>query len=115
MNKTIKAPATVRELGDMAEALGITATDLLELLGPIPMPPAGYTLAHGSQNRWIGADIVKQRWIIQPVWDGSTNRHSLELWMADHRAPNYAELTPAAALQLALDLEAAARALGATE
>ncbi|WP_157835672.1 hypothetical protein [Arthrobacter sp. TB 26] len=40
MNHSIKYPATVRELGEMAEARGITATEMLDILGPIPTPPA---------------------------------------------------------------------------
>lgn len=40
MNHSIKYPATVRELGDMAEARGVTATEMLVILGPIPTSPA---------------------------------------------------------------------------
>lgn len=38
---TIALPATVRELGDMAAARGMTATELLEEL-MASMPPAGF-------------------------------------------------------------------------
>jgi hypothetical protein len=108
VNKTIKAPRTVREAGDMAHALGMTLPEFLDVLGPIPMPPAGFTLAQGSDHRWIGQEIVKRRWIILPVWDGSANRRSFELWMADHRPPRYGSLTAAEALELSADLAAAA-------
>jgi hypothetical protein len=45
VNQTIKMPATVVELGDMAEAMGMTVVELLQMLPPIPRKPAGYTLA----------------------------------------------------------------------
>lgn len=109
--KTTKTPATVREAGDMAAKLGMPLSEFLEMLGPIPMPPAGYTLAQGSQHRWIGHEIVKRRWILLPVWDAATNRHSFELWMADHQPPRYGSLTAAEALELSADLADAARAV----
>lgn len=108
MNNT-KYPATVRELGDMAAQLGMKPTELLEMLGPIPMPPAGYSLAKGSDVRWIGPGRVTRRWIITPAWNATTDARSLEVWMADHKAPNYAELSPTDAIDLAADLIAAAR------
>jgi hypothetical protein len=101
----------------MAEQQGLNPSELLEQLerdlGPMPMPPADYTLAKGSETRWIGAEIVKRRWIITPSWDSTTNVHSLALWMADHKAPTYAQLSPSEALELAADLAAAAQALEA--
>jgi hypothetical protein len=103
MNST-KYPATVRELGDMAEELGMKASELLEMLGPIPMPPAGYTLAPKSSDRWIGTEIINRRWILTPVWHSTTDSHSVDVWMADHMPPNYAELTPAEATELAAAL-----------
>lgn len=109
--KTTKMPATVREAGEMAAKLGMPLSEFLDMLGPIPMPPAGYTLAQGSQRRWIGQEIVKSRWILLPVWDAATDRHSFELWMADHQPPQYGSLTAAEALELAADLAATARAV----
>lgn len=111
MQHTTKYPATFREFCNMAEERGITATRLLEVLGPIPMPPAGYTLAKGSDRRWIGQELVSRRWIITPSWDGTTNAHSVEVWMADHKRPTYANLSPADAIQLAADLTAVAQAI----
>lgn len=108
---TTKYPATVREAGDMAHALGMKLPEFLEMLGPIPMPPAGYTLAPKSSDRWIGEEKMHRGWIITPAWSAATNTHSLEVWMADHKAPNYATLTPAEALTLAADLTAVAEAL----
>lgn len=105
MNTQItKIPATVRELGDMAAALGMLPSELLELLGPIPMPPAGYTLARKSDRRWIGPEIIHGRFILTPVWDAVTNSHSVDVWLADHQAPNYSTLTPAEAADLAAGL-----------
>ena len=39
MNTTAKMPKTIRELGDMAEARGLTAVELLGELGPILTQP----------------------------------------------------------------------------
>lgn len=113
MNNTTKYPATVRDLAGMAEKLGMSAAELLEMLGPIPMPPEGYTLAHKSDTRWIGQEIFKSRYIITPAWtwNSAGGFHSIELWMADHEAPSYATLTSDEALQLAADLTAVANAL----
>ena len=112
MNAT-KYPSTVREAGDMADALGMKLWEFLEMLSSTPAPPAGYTPAKGSDGRWLGPETVKRGWIITPVWNAITGAHSLELWMAEHRAPNYANLSPSEALELAADLTAAARALEA--
>jgi hypothetical protein len=109
MNAT-KYPATVREAGDMAAKLGMKLSEFLEMLGPIPMPPAGYTLAKGSETRWTGPETVKSRWIIQPAWNSTTNTITVELWMADHQPPTYANLTAAEALELAADLTATTHA-----
>ncbi|WP_104175521.1 hypothetical protein [Arthrobacter sp. Y81] len=110
---TTKYPATVRELGDMAEKLGMKASELLEMLGPIPMPPAGYTLARRSGDRWTGPETFNRGWIITPAWNASTNTHSIELWAASHEPPSYANLTPDEALQLAADLTAVAKTVQA--
>jgi hypothetical protein len=110
---TTKYPLTVRELGQMAEARGMTAPRLLEVLGPIPMPPEGYTLAPKSDTRWIGTETMNRGWIITPVWtwNSTGGTHSIEVWMADHEPPTYADITPAEALQLAADLTAVSNAL----
>jgi hypothetical protein len=112
VTKTIKWPATVRELGQMAEQRGMKASELLgELLekaGPIPRPPAGYVLADGRDERWYGQEIVKRRWIILPVWDAVTDRHSLEIWMSGHEHSAHGHLTPAEARRFAADLITAA-------
>lgn len=42
MQHSTNYPATVRETGDMAEALGLPAPRLLEVLGPCQTPPAGF-------------------------------------------------------------------------
>lgn len=114
-----KWPATVREFGDMAaeRGLGIVAMwdELEREFGPIPMPPAGYTLAHGSSDRWIGDEVINRRWIITPAWYASTDSHSIEVWMADHQAPTYGDLTPAEARELGAALIQAAQAAEAGE
>jgi|GEM_PF-4161659 len=108
MNST-KTPATVRELADMAREQGKTLVEMLDIIGPIPMPPAGYILAQGREDKWIGHEIVNRRWIITPTWNVPNGR-ALEVWMADHKAPRYAELSQADAVQFAADLLAAAQA-----
>ncbi|MDQ0117447.1 hypothetical protein J2T22_000617 [Pseudarthrobacter defluvii] len=113
MNQTTKYPASVRELGDMAEALGMLPSELLEMLGPIPMPPVGYTLTRKSSHRWTGTETYHRRFIVTPVWDATTGHHSVDVWMADHERPNYSNLTPAEAADLAgalLEATATARA-----
>jgi hypothetical protein len=110
---TTKYPLTVRELGEMAEEQGVTAARLLEVLGPIPMPPKSYTLAPGSDLRWIGEETMNRNWIITPAWtwNSTGGAHSLELWTANHEPPRYANLSSADAFDLAADLITAARAV----
>lgn len=110
MLQTTKAPYTIREHAEVAVARGQLLSEYLTTI-TVPVPPAGYTLAHGSQRKWIGPEIVKRRWILTPAWDGVTDRHSFELWMADHQPPHYGSLTAGEALELAADLTAAAEAL----
>lgn len=110
MTQTTKYPDTVRELGEMASALGILPSELLELLGPVPMPPAGYTLTPKSDDRWVGAETIKSGWIITPTWYASTNTHYIEVWLAEHYRPNYSPLSASEALALAADLAAVSRA-----
>jgi hypothetical protein len=88
----------------MAEELSMKASELLEMLGPIPMPPAGYTLAPKCSDRWIGTEIINRRWILTPVWHSTTDSHSVDVWMADHEPPNYAQLSPTEAAELAMAL-----------
>lgn len=56
MNST-NMPKTVRELGDMAEAQGITAAELLGKLGPIPASaPEGFVQAMDPVEPDLPAD-----------------------------------------------------------
>lgn len=102
-------PATVRELGDLAEQRGMTATELLEemaeQLGPMPMPPAGFTLAKGCADLWIGTDAIHPQYMITPAWNAATDRRTVELWTAKGTKDEvYTSLTPLEAIQLAADL-----------
>lgn len=101
---TTKYPATVRELADMAHELGMMPSELLEMLGPIPMPPAGYALPKKSDYRWTGPEVIHGRFILTPVWDARTGAHSVDVWLAGHESPNYSSLTPAEAVDLAMAL-----------
>lgn len=107
MQQTTKRPATVRELGDMAEKMNVTAVQLMEMLSPWPMPPAGYVVDPSSDTRWLGPETFHRKWIITPVWNANTDTHSFDVWLAEHYAPTYANLTPDEAVQLAADLAAA--------
>lgn len=111
--KTTKTPhtkrelsgLTVREAADMAVKEDLTFGQWLEKYGPtITMPPAGYTLAPKSENRWIGTEKMNRGWIITPVWDGATNRRTIELWTSKDPDESDARLTPMEAIQLAADL-----------
>ncbi|MFJ6453779.1 hypothetical protein [Paenarthrobacter sp. NPDC091669] len=106
-------PATVRELGEIAEVEGKTLSDLfqelLEELGPPPMPPAGFTPDRHSDVRWLGPEVMHERWIITPVWNAATDTRSVDVWLADHTPPNYAQLSAQDALDLVAALAAAAR------
>ncbi len=110
MNSTTKYPATVRELGDMAASQGMKASELLEMLGPIPIPipPAGYVLAEGCDDRWIGAQVDVGEMTIVPVWN-AVDQHLIELWTAKGTEDaSMVDLSPAAAFDLAAELIAAA-------
>ncbi|WP_248760238.1 hypothetical protein [Pseudarthrobacter sp. SSS035] len=136
MQHRIKAPTTVAELGDLAEWLGMDIVEVWDLLddalgekwwkhglGEVtftfssavaappqaPTPPSGYVRSKKGSERWIGDDIVKGPWIVTPVWNAATNTHTIELWMANHKRPRYAQLSPADAYDLAADLIAAAK------
>ena len=108
--QSIKASVTVRELGDIAQGDFKAFLSLIENFGPWPMPPAGYTPAPNSDDRWVGSETIKGGWILTPTWYASTNTHYVEMWAAEHYPPNYTRLTAAEALELASDLAATARA-----
>jgi len=111
--QTIKRPYTMRELGDWASNNGKEILEALDFWAPWPTKPEGYMLARKSDHRWIGPEIVHGRFIVTPVWDARTDTHSVDVWMADHQPPNYSNLTPAEAADLAaalLKATAAARA-----
>lgn len=105
-------PATIRELAQMAERAGKSLVEVFEQLeselGPMPLPPDGYTLAHGCDEIWVGTEIMNAKYIITPGWNASTNTHTVELWMSEDSQP----MTPAEALKLGLDLAKAANAAG---
>jgi hypothetical protein len=107
--KTTNRPTTVRELGDMAEQLGMLPSELLEELGPWPTPPAGYTMTKGDEDRWIGNDVVNRQYIVTPVWNGATNSRSIDLWTSREPGESDAHLTPLEAIELAADLVTMAR------
>lgn len=106
-------PATVREAGAIAATEGKTLSELFEdlvnELGPCPAPPDGYAQDPHSDFRWLGPEVMHERWIITPVWNAATDSHSVDVWLADHRPPNYAELSSKDALNLVAALATASR------
>lgn len=102
-------PFTIPEIADLIATL-TRALDFVAEESPSPTAPEGYSLAHGCSDHFVGAETMNRDWIITPAWNATTGAHSLELWAANHEAPNYATLAPAKALQLAADLIAVATA-----
>lgn len=109
-----KWPTTVVACAEDALRRGMKLSEYLEelekRLGPVPMPPAGFQMDPHSDVRWLGPEVYHERWIITPVWNSTTGAHSLDVWLADHQPPNYADLSPEDALELAAALAAASRA-----
>ncbi|MET3718332.1 hypothetical protein [Arthrobacter sp. UYEF21] len=106
--ESITLPATVRELGQMAEARGMKASELLEELAaqlPTPQPPAGYTLAEGCSDYYVGTETKTDAWVVAAGWDADTATHQIEAWTVKDQ-----NLTPAQALEMAAALTAAAKA-----
>jgi hypothetical protein len=110
---TTKYPATVREAGEMAERLGMNLSEFLEVLGPIPRPPAGYTQHGASGKRWIGPEIVGPHWILTAVWTATTNETTIEVYTATHVGEKYTHLTPSQALAMAADFVELSEAIAA--
>lgn len=113
--ETIKRPYTMRELGEWASDNDMDILQALDFFTPWPTRPEGYTLPKKSEYRWTGHEVIHGRFILTPVWDARTDTHSVDVWMADHQPPNYANLTPAEATDLAtalLQVTQVARATG---
>jgi hypothetical protein len=106
-------PATVRELGNLAHEKGMSLVALMDQLeselGPMPMPPDSYTLAPGTDDLWVGNDVVNRGWILTPGWKSDTG-HCINVWTVKDR-----DLTPAEALGLGAALITAAQAVGGAE
>lgn len=112
MNTTTTAmPKTVRELGEMADNLGIKPSETLQMLGTIPMPPAGYVLAEGCSDVWTGQEIAAAGMVLIPTWNYTSGLHAIELWTGKGTADEtMVILTPAEAAQLADALATVSRA-----
>ncbi|MBD1541041.1 hypothetical protein G9E11_01970 [Arthrobacter sp. IA7] len=99
----IKRPATLRELGDMAGDFP-TFMRMLDELGPWPIPPVGFAMTKGSEQRWIGNDVVNRQYIVTPVWNAATNSRSIDLWTSKEPGESDTHLMPLQAIELAADL-----------
>jgi hypothetical protein len=101
-------PALIRELAQQAQSEGKSlpdlAAELTDELGPVPLPPVGYSLAHGCDELWVGAEITNEKYTITPSWNATTNTHTVELWLSEDAQP----LTTTEAFKLGLDLAKAA-------
>ncbi|WP_426986570.1 hypothetical protein [Pseudarthrobacter sp. Y6] len=100
MNSTIAMPATVRELIGAAQERGVQPSELL--------PPAGYTLAEGCSDYYIGTETKNDAWVVAAGWDAQIAAHRIEVWTVKDR-----NLSPAEALEMAAALTAAAEAADA--
>ncbi|MBE4716755.1 hypothetical protein DAD99_00950 [Pseudarthrobacter sp. AB1] len=74
--------------------------------GPMPMPPAGYTLAPGCDDLWVADETMNRGWIMTPGWKFHTG-HCINVWTVQDR-----DLTPTEALELGTALITAAQAAG---
>ncbi len=96
MNATITMPTTVRDLAQMAEQRGVKPSELL--------PPAGYTLAEGCSDYYVGAETKTDAWVVVPGWDADTAAYRVEAWTVNDKI-----LSPSEALEMAAALTAAAK------
>ncbi|WP_275777928.1 hypothetical protein [Paenarthrobacter sp. Y-19] len=140
MKQTIKAPTTIRELGEVAEKLDMGFAEVLDLLTKTlgvnwwnrdhedfsaessetseysateQAPPTGYELAPGGTDVWVGAETFARGWIITPTWNSTTRQHAIELWIATNPDETYRQLSPGEAHQLATELTEAVAKIGA--
>lgn len=108
MPKTSNYSATLRELAAMAAEQGRPMPDVFaELeadLGRLQMPPAGFQLAPGCADHWIGEAVGGDGWTVTPAWNATTHRHSVEVWTEEGHT-----LTSAESLEFAAALLEAAR------
>lgn len=112
--QSISRPYTMRDLVHWASENDMDVLQALDFFAPWPTRPEGYTLPAKSDHRWIGPEIYHSRFIVTPVWDARTDTHSIDVWLADHKRPNYSNLTPAEAADLAAALLQATEASRAT-
>lgn len=130
---TFKIPATFLEFAQLADDLGMKAHDLLGELDRVfgvncwakdgadlsfsvttlgfqddgeVIAPAGYVLAEGVTDTYVGAETVSSAFIIRPSWHAATGLFSIEVTPADGTG-DYQALAPEEALKLAADIKAA--------
>ncbi|MEV4987674.1 hypothetical protein [Pseudarthrobacter sp. LMD1-1-1.1] len=68
---TITMPNTVGELFEQAIARGMQPSEYLAELGPVPMPPAGFTLdpsSDGDYALWSGPTFEGKGWKVTTDW-----------------------------------------------
>lgn len=113
MTHTINWNMTVVEAANLAiqQGYGTFAEWIGDHSDSWPKRPEGYTLPRRSEYRWVGPEIVHSRFILTPVWDARTDTHSVDVWMADHQPPNYANLSPSESTELATALMTIANTL----
>ncbi|MFJ6355414.1 hypothetical protein [Pseudarthrobacter oxydans] len=131
---TYKMPESVLAFANLADDLGMKAHELMGQLeqtfgsdsllhvsafsvttlgvqdsGEV-IAPAGYVLAEGVTDTYVGAETVSSAFIIRPSWHAATGLFSIEVTPADGTG-DYQALAPEEALKLAADLTAAAEGI----
>lgn len=134
---TFKMPRTFRDFGQLADELGLKAHELMAGLEPVlgdrwmeqgtkdlsfsvttlgvqdsgeVVPPAGYELAEGCSDYYVGLKVVSSAFVIRPSWHAATGLHSIEVETSDGLG-DMQMLAPDEALKLAKDLTAAAESI----
>ncbi|WP_427018601.1 hypothetical protein ACQCSX_08750 [Pseudarthrobacter sp. P1] len=85
MTSKFKMPATVRELGDMADAHGMNACELLAHIDGSLDTPAGYRPLKGVEDVYVGKRVQAEgRWSIEAQY--VPHLDAFTLWTETHDA-----------------------------
>lgn len=130
---TFKMPKTVPAFAMLALEIGMNPADLMKELDRVfgdrwcdepsfsvstlgvqdsgeVIPPAGYELAEGVTDIYVGAETVSSAFVIRPSWHAVTGLFSIEVTPSDGLG-DYQTLAPDEALKLASDIKAATESI----
>lgn len=132
---TIKMPRYVTDFAQIADDLGMKAHQLMASLEQVygerwikgeverfsvqtlgvqesgeVIAPAGYVLAEGVTDTYVGAETVSSAFVIRPSWNAPTGLFSIEVTPADGTG-DFQTLAPEEALKLAAALTSAAESI----